>query len=665
MPSTKQFPLHDNIIAGVDTTTPAHLIGPNKWRTQHNMRNTPVLEQVPHKYISDLTTTLDLSSDIRWLGVLPSAVPGRGKVLAMTATGLYQLDGTRLATLNDDGLFRRWATELYDGRLYYINDLNPLRMYSGGATDSAVGTMCGRYLSFWYDHAVIGSPSGFPNRVAISDLYDFSDMDPSKVGEADYYDLVEWQQADYPFTGVTGIAKLRGTLWVYTPTAIVPFQYVGLPKIIQLVDAQVVTRTGNTFPWSLVALDTVHFYYDYYEAMFMVFDGSAAQPIGEPIRQYMKDNLSTDLSLAAKMYGYVDVENREIWWPFVSTASTTGKYDKAVVLNYRYKTWFTASVENTLCFCNGSALVKSIADLGVTTISEETSMISQLGATSSSVSRIWGSDTGQILQEEALEPVVVTPSAIWPASTVPFVNLQSGLYTLLDAHCATAFPGYKVVGHTIGTCSDAITAAIVAASGTNTLYPPSDDWNNTTDCHIVTTTVPASQILQHIFVAVQLQVNSPDAEKIWWYFGFIQTISTNITQVVLRDSGFSFIPVQYGSIAPSPSTVIAADDPILESGDFHYGDIRTMKENDAMVINAALYTGATINVGVSGRNFLGVAPTFSATPNAVWNTTLQDAMSTYKAVPGRVFRYRFTLKNARLARFDAFSESVYAKTAEK
>jgi hypothetical protein len=329
---------------------------------------------------------------------------------------------------------------------------------------------------------------------------------------------VEWQQTDYPFTGVTGMGKLKGVLWVYTPTAIIPLTYVGLPKVIQLNEEGVITRTGNTFPWSLVTLDTVHFYFDYLESMFFVFDGSTVQPIGEPVRQYIKDNLSTNLTYASKLCSYVDPLYREIWWLFVSTASSSGYFDKAVVFNYRYKKWFTASVEDIQCFCGGSSLITNIIDL-TGTIASLTGIISQLGFVAGAVPRIYGSHTGQVFQDER-----------------------------------------------------------------------------------ITT------------------------------------------------------PVE---------TLIAADDPVLESGDFHYGDIRTTKENDVMVINAALNTGATIDVAVSGRNFLGDTPTYPATVNASWNQSKQDAMSAYAAVAGRILRYKFTFKLARLVSFAAFSDGVYVKQAEK
>jgi len=506
MATTKKYILHDDVTGGVDTTAPAHLIGPDKWRTQHNMRVDPELQQIPHKFVATNAGGLD----VRWLGLIPTATPGYGKLITLLSDA--------------DAVYRRWATALYDGRLYYTNEITPLAMNDGLNITTVTNAPAGRYLTFWYDHAVIGYPAGQPNRLQISDLYDFTKWVPTATNESDYYDMVEWQQTDYPFTGMTGMGKLHGTLWVYTPTAIIPFTYVGLPKIMRLNEEGVITRNGNTFPWTVVALDTVHFYYDALESMFFVFDGATVQPVGEPVRQYMQDNLSTNILFASKMYGYVDTDHREIWWPFVSNvaANTTGTFDKAVVFNYRYRKWFTASVEDVQCFCSSGAVpVRTFTDIGslAGAISALTGTIGQLGLGVNTLPRIYGSATGQILQDEV--------------------------------------------------------------------------------------------------------------------------------------------------IATDVSTLIAADDPVLESGDFHYGDLRTVKENDSMIINAALNTGASIDIAVSGRNFLGDAPTYPTLPNASWTSTVQDSLSTYAPPSGRILRYRFTLKNARLASFAAFSDGVYAKAAEK
>ena len=524
MATIRKLFLHDATLGGVDTTLPAHLIGADKWRTQHNMRLTPGLVQIPKKVVEDTIG----SADIRWIGALPTNTPGYGQVVLLTPAALVDIEGNTLGSgFSSDTVFRRWSTAIYAGSLYYINDLNVLQSFNGGTNATVSNAPKGRYLTFWYDHVVIGYPTvggvPYPNRVQISGLDDFTDWTPTDSNEADFYDFVEWQQLDYPYVGVTGIAKLGGKLIVYTPTAVIPMSYVGLKKIFQVEDAGVVTRTGNTFPWTLVALGNVHFFYDAEEAMFLAYTGGQPEAIGEPVRQYMLDNLNTDIDLAMKMYGYVDSDYREIWWPFVSTA-LSGAFDKAVVFNYKYKKWYTASVENVLSFCSRIRLFETFNDL-TGTLNALAGTFNALGFAGQTSPRIFGSASGKVLREE---------------------------------------------------------------------------------------------------------------------------ISTD-------DVG----------------DLLAADDPVLESADFHYGDLRTVKENDAVVLNAVWEDHddvvQNIEVRVRGREFLStlVDWTHERTLVGVWTPQAIDGELNYPTRSGRVLRYRFKGINVRGLTFSAFSDRVRVEMPEK
>ncbi len=112
--------------------------------------------------------------------------------------------------------------------------------------------------------------------------------------------------------------------------------------------------------------------------------------------------------------------------------------------------------------------------------------------------------------------------------------------------------------------------------------------------------------------------------------------------------------------------LLGQDTPVLESADFHYGDIRTTKENDQVVLNAAWNTttfpNGKIEVEVAGRSFLGESPSFTA--GGDWTPALQDGLLSYQSKYGRVLRFRFTASGLRRTVFSAFSESVYLKRAE-
>jgi hypothetical protein len=520
--------LHDKVNEGMDFTSPSHLIG-DKWIHSHNMRTTPGLEQVPKKIVH--LTVGTTGDEIRHISILPGTKPGTGTHLFFTAEEILTSTGVSLVSgFSDDGMFRRWSTALYNGSVYYTNELNQVQYFNGSQNVTLENSPMARYLTTWYDHLVVAYPTEngqtHPNRVQWSDLYNFDTWTPVKGNEADHYDFVEWQSQDYPFTGVTGIGKLRGVLWVYTPTAIIPLQYVGLPKVIQVREEGIVTRVGNTYPWTLVCLDNVHFFYDGFEKMFFAFDGQQPIPIGEPVRQYLLDNLNSDVDLASKMYAYVDTDNREIWWCFVSTASS-GDFDKAVVFNYRYRRWFTASVENVMCFCSGTQETGPVSTL-VSAVASQTGEVGDLGVSGTN-QRLYGTDDGVVLR-------------------------------------------------------DAVTA---------------------------------------------------DANE----------------------------------------SLLAQDDPVLESADFHFGDLRTIKETDAMILNAYwtetgegdINENAYIEVYAKGRNYLSEPVGWSGSElRGSWDLDLEDDKLNYKgSVVGRVLRYKFVGKNIRGLKVAAWSDLVRGKLAEK
>ncbi len=409
MAATNRPFLVDKLEGGLDLSIPSHLVMPPKWLTAHNMRFDPRCQQVLHKVLND---TLSSANDVLALPMIPGELPGYGKVLALTKDQLRDLGGTEITSdLIFDSVYRRWSTTLYNGRIYYTNELNSIRS-TDGSTDTAISNApSGKFITTWYDHMVVAVPTHrgnrYPDRVMWSHLYNFSLWEPDAPNEADHYDFVEWQQLDYPFSGVTGLAKLGGVLWVYTPTAIIPMRYTGIGQgVIQVIDDQVVTRTGNTHPWSLIALDRVHFFYDGIENNILAFDGGQVIPVGEPVRQFLADNLNPNPFLAAKMWGCVDVQNRELWWRFVSVDSE-GTFDRAVVFNYRNKTWFTASTENVQSFSGAVFTNISVSELtGLVEDLEGT--VGQLGASEEVTPRLYGAESGKIYRDEVPEDVTAS-----------------------------------------------------------------------------------------------------------------------------------------------------------------------------------------------------------------------------------------------------------------
>jgi hypothetical protein len=392
MATTRNPVLVDDVLGGLDTSLPAHLLNPSQWRTLHNMRHDPNLVQVEKKVVqAQFNTTIVL-----WIGGIPNPVAqGRSKLLFLTNDGLFSYPtGQALKTgLISDSSYRRWSTFLYNGSLYYINELNPLRRNDGSTDVAMANAPSGRYAVSWYDHVVVGFPtyknSVYPNRVMWSDLYNFGVWEPAAENEADHYDFVEWQLTDFPFCGLTGMGKLGSTLWIYTPTAIIPMVYVGKPKVTQVVESSVITGIGNTFPWSLAVMNNVHFFFDGIRKTFFAFDGQSPQPVGEPVRRYMMENLNSDPALAARMWASVDYERGEIVWRFMSNEATD-EFDKLVRFSFWYKRWSTGSDENVHAFCGPSFRVKSMGEL-TGTMGALTGTMGNLGTDGTLIPRLYGS----------------------------------------------------------------------------------------------------------------------------------------------------------------------------------------------------------------------------------------------------------------------------------
>jgi len=113
----------------------------------------------------------------------------------------------------------------------------------------------------------------------------------------------------------------------------------------------------------------------------------------------------------------------------------------------------------------------------------------------------------------------------------------------------------------------------------------------------------------------------------------------------------------------------AADDPVLDTGDVHYGNISQMKECDALNINAywpsaTISPSGTIKVEAAARNMLSQPVDYKNKGN--WTQVLEDEWITFQEPAcGKVLRYRFTGQNMRGLRFDAYEDSVRAKGAER
>src|SRR5881396_3535788 len=155
MPTTNRPFLVDKLYGGVDTTSPTHLVLPPQWLTAHNMRFDPRCEQVKKKISY---STLSSANDILALPMIPGELPGYGRVLILTKDQLRSLNGSVITNgLLTDSSYRRWSHTLYNGRIYYTNELNPVRSTDGSTDTTLTNASSGKYIASWYDHLVVAA----------------------------------------------------------------------------------------------------------------------------------------------------------------------------------------------------------------------------------------------------------------------------------------------------------------------------------------------------------------------------------------------------------------------------------------------------------------------------------------------------------------------------
>src|SRR6266576_4028280 len=135
MPATNRPFLVQSIEGGVDATKPSHLVMPPQWTVAHNMRFDPTCQQVKKKH---LFSTLTAANAVLALPMTPGELPGYGRVLALTTDQLRSLDDSVITSgLITDSSYRRWSYTLYNGRIYYTNELNRVRS-TDGSTDTEI-----------------------------------------------------------------------------------------------------------------------------------------------------------------------------------------------------------------------------------------------------------------------------------------------------------------------------------------------------------------------------------------------------------------------------------------------------------------------------------------------------------------------------------------------
>jgi len=222
-----------------------------------------------------------------------------------------------------------FQTDLYLGGI----GRNVMRVRSGFITSVGYNRIYGKYCNVFANHLVVGhfaqgaynaisgvvdtySASTTPYTVGWSDLNnpdDFVIAEPNINSEADTYQLPYSTYPDAVAYGITGMAQLYNSLYIYLPDAIYQMQYVGLPAVMQTLPR--FQGTGCYYHNSLVLAKRGHYFLGRDNVYF--FNGLIPTPIGEPVRT----KLYTELPLMGDttfdmIYGYYNADEQEVVWHY-------------------------------------------------------------------------------------------------------------------------------------------------------------------------------------------------------------------------------------------------------------------------------------------------------------------------------------------------------------
>jgi hypothetical protein len=229
---------------------------------------------------------------------------------------------------------------------------NIMRVRDGFITNVGYKRVYGKYVGVFNNHLIVGqfaegvynaisgvvdpfTAADTPFVLGWSDLNNPDNFFSTDVNEADTYPMPYNDYPDGLTLGITGMGQLGHTNWIYTADSMSSMDYVGLPRVFQILPAHPV---GSIYPNGLVKTKVGHYFIARDNIYF--FDGVQPRPIGDPVRK----KLYSELMPATETYydvvnGAYDPTKREVSWTYIYK---NGSYYQVrqVVYMERYDRWF-------------------------------------------------------------------------------------------------------------------------------------------------------------------------------------------------------------------------------------------------------------------------------------------------------------------------------------
>lgn len=265
----------------------------------------------------------------QWVATFTAAAYGTSTVATQQAVVIHS-SGVFVSAFDKD---IQWMDNTFFQPLHLSVDPN------------GAGAVRGRYMTAFYEHLVVSNNVLGPFHIQWSDLFDFTNFVPTDTNEADFFDLQIGGSLNSASLGITGQQLIGPNLYFYTESSIYRMSYVGLPLVMQTVQA--VTDVGSIFSFGVVSWNNLNYFWAQ-DGAYVYDGGSVAQPIGLDIRDRFFADLNTNATKRNATYGWVNPLQSEIIWAYCSIASTSAYPDKEIIFNYKDNTWMFASRGQTV-----------------------------------------------------------------------------------------------------------------------------------------------------------------------------------------------------------------------------------------------------------------------------------------------------------------------------
>lgn len=373
------------------------------------------------------------------------------EVTLLTEAGknFYAMAGGRLSfnTLNSSQLVNDFGITAYhrpkavryaDG-VFLGSEYLPLTYVQGNVipdwnlslSGNTVKQPAARHWEMFKDHLICGyvtdsAVATGPNVLLGSGLRQFSWWQPKQENEAFVHDMTIEQDVLEYADGITGIKNLGNTCAIYTPGGIYRMTYVGLPQVYNIYP--MFDKLGNCFPHSLVGNNKLHAFISD-ENFYIMDEEYNTTAVGDPIKRYFFEDLTTDIEDRYKLFGSLDRVSNLITWFYIREGET--EMNGRISYNFKTNEWFCGDASNVW-----STMPKLFIDDGGLSIADLPGDIASLTGTIKSLSgiinrqklKLYGSSDSKVYKEQG----VGDDFADSLNQSVPFIETGDINYGALD-----------------------------------------------------------------------------------------------------------------------------------------------------------------------------------------------------------------------------------------